>query len=198
MCPRSSSSYFDGSFFGFFFKISMILRPLNWHKEEFVNGTDYHEVLHLSWPTDSPEPSSLSQPLLCDCSSCSQSWSSSAVMLMSSLNSLLIVSLQGIEKTTATHSMTVSLSFTIFGSTTEKVLTCWAVFGSGIDIDSVYPCSYVWGMPYKIEWRWWRLVTSWLWTVDDLLIGDGCLYNYNLMVRIVMMVCLNIIIIHAS
>ena len=85
----SSSSYFSGSFPGFFSRIFMILRPLG------ISVNDPHleseaccPLPYLSCPIVSPDPSSLSQPAPADSSLPSQSFSSSALMLMSSLNSL--------------------------------------------------------------------------------------------------------------
>lgn len=73
----------------------MILRPLEDEEGAVVlvggNGwmVGWGGCVYLSCPTVSPEPSSLLHPELLESSLSSQSWSSLAVMLTSSLNSLV-------------------------------------------------------------------------------------------------------------
>lgn len=82
------SSYFSGSLEGFFFKTCMIFRPLVLVRLAWI---DMRVGRYLSWPMVSPEPSSLAHPEEMDCSSFNQASSSGAVMLTSSLNSLIAV-----------------------------------------------------------------------------------------------------------
>lgn len=88
MCSKSSSSYLLESFFEFFSKISMILRPLL--SRLAICLKIWGVEAYLSWPIVSPEPSSLLQPAPADSSLPSQSFNSSADILTSSFHSLVM------------------------------------------------------------------------------------------------------------
>lgn len=113
---------------GFFLRISAIFRPLP--PKSFQSHSARYEYSrsespHLSWPTDSPEPSFLLHPDSLEASLCNHSSNSSAVMLTSSLNSLQDSSQYGLPECFGSfqipsYLMTVSLSLTIFDDVVEK------------------------------------------------------------------------------